>query len=367
MSETSDTPRQEIKLFYCYAHEDKALRDELQVNLAGLRRQYQLTNWYDREILPGEKWEETIDKHLSTADVILLLISPHFVDSDYCYGKEMQRALARHHAGNCCVIPILLRPTYWEETPFSTIQMLPTDTRPITSWPDRYEAFHDVARGISTAIKALLTSRAHKTKEQWLNEGTALYNLKRYAEALAAFNHAIRLHPNYALAYFYKGTALNDLKRYAEALATFNHAIRLDPNDTLAYNNMGHSLYNLQRYEEALTAYNHAIRLDPNNIDAYHNKGTALNDLERYTEALVAFNHAIRLHPNDIVAHHNMGHSLYALKRYEEALAAYNHAIRLDPNYALAYYNMGKTLEALGRRKEAQLAFDKARQLGYTD
>jgi len=158
----AEPSRQEIKLFYCYAHEDKTLRDELQVSLAGLRRQYQLANWYDREILPGEKWEEAIDKHLSTADVILLLISPHFVDSDYCYGKEMQQALERHHAGNCCVIPILLRPTYWEETPFSTIQMLPTDARPVTSWSDRYEAFHDVAKGISAAIKALITSRTHE-------------------------------------------------------------------------------------------------------------------------------------------------------------------------------------------------------------
>src|SRR6266566_736262 len=166
MPDTPSIPKQEIKLFYCYAHEDKALRDELQVNLSGLRRQYQLTNWYDREILPGEKWEEVIDKNLSTADVILLLISPHFVDSDYCYGKEMQRALERHHAGNCCVIPILLRPTYWEETPLSAIQMLPTDARPITSWPDRYEAFHDVARGVSLAIKALLTTRTGKTKEE---------------------------------------------------------------------------------------------------------------------------------------------------------------------------------------------------------
>jgi serine/threonine protein phosphatase PrpC len=179
MPDTPGIPKQEIKLFYCYAHEDKALRDELQVNLSGLRRQYQLTNWYDREILPGEKWEEIIDKNLSTADVILLLISPHFVDSDYCYGKEMQRALERHHAGSCCVIPILLRPTYWEETPLSTIQMLPTDARPITSWSDRYEAFHDVARSVSVAIKALLTARARKTKEEESRQA----QLKRFWKA----------------------------------------------------------------------------------------------------------------------------------------------------------------------------------------
>ena len=62
----ADVPRKEIKLFYCYAREDKALRDELEIHLGGLKRQYRLTNWYDREILPGEEWEQAIDKNLKT-------------------------------------------------------------------------------------------------------------------------------------------------------------------------------------------------------------------------------------------------------------------------------------------------------------
>ena len=69
------------------------------------------------------------------------LISPDFMDSDYCYGKEMQRALARHEAGTCRVIPILLHPVYREVAPFSKLQMLPTDAKPITRWPDRDDAF----------------------------------------------------------------------------------------------------------------------------------------------------------------------------------------------------------------------------------
>src|SRR5437588_7519216 len=58
----ADTLRQEIKLFYCYAREDKLLRDELEKHLAWLKRRYQLTNWHDREILPGEEWEDTVHK-----------------------------------------------------------------------------------------------------------------------------------------------------------------------------------------------------------------------------------------------------------------------------------------------------------------
>ena len=90
----ADIPKHEIKLFYCYAREDKLLRDELEKHLSWLKRRYQLTNWHDREILPGEEWEQAIDKHLNTAHLILLLISPDFMASDYCFGKEMQQALS---------------------------------------------------------------------------------------------------------------------------------------------------------------------------------------------------------------------------------------------------------------------------------
>ena len=125
----TDTPKREIKLFYCYAREDRPLRDELEKHLSWLKRRYQLTNWHDREILPGEEWEQAIDTHLNSAHLILLLVSPDFMASDYCYGKEMKRALERHKAGTCRVVPILLRPTFWEEAPFSSLQLLPTDAR----------------------------------------------------------------------------------------------------------------------------------------------------------------------------------------------------------------------------------------------
>src|SRR6266852_581161 len=176
----ADTPKQEIKLFYCYARKDKFLRDELEIHLSWLKRRYQLKNWHDREILPGEEWEQAIDTHLNTAHLILLLISPDFMASDYCYSKEMKRALERHQAGTCRVVPILLRPTYWEGAPFSHLQLLPTDARPITRWPDRDEAFQNVVTEISRTINDLLISL--KTKEECIREGNVLENLKRDEE-----------------------------------------------------------------------------------------------------------------------------------------------------------------------------------------
>ena len=43
-----DTAKQEIKLFYCYAREDKTMRDELEKYLSSLKRLYSLRNWHDR-------------------------------------------------------------------------------------------------------------------------------------------------------------------------------------------------------------------------------------------------------------------------------------------------------------------------------
>src|SRR5437868_14990134 len=103
-----------IKIFFCYAHEDEALLSKLKTHLRPLQRQGFIDVWYDSDIIAGAEWEREIDKHLNAAKVILLLVSPDFMDSDHCY-TEMQHALEQHKNRACRVIPILLRPTNWKE------------------------------------------------------------------------------------------------------------------------------------------------------------------------------------------------------------------------------------------------------------
>ena len=300
-------PAQEIKVFYCYAREDQGLRDELEKHLINLKRIYRLQTWFDRQIMPGEHWEDAIDEHLNAADLILLLISPDFMASDYCYNKEMARALTRHASNEARVIPVLLRRVHWKGAPFSSIQMLPTDVLPIVRWADRDEAFYDVVVGIERAIKDLMAVRAAKelspaksstnphlppasgkTKEEWLEEGNKRQANKYYEDALLAYQQALSLDPNYAPAYRSKGNTLNELERYNEAISAFEQAIRLNPEDDIAYHNMGRALYELNRYDEALQAYEQAIRFDPNYAPSYNGKGNALWYLKQYAEALLA-------------------------------------------------------------------------------
>lgn len=147
--------KEPLKVFCSYAHEDETLREQLYKHLRLLERQGQLTLWHDRLISAGTDRAEVIDEHLSAAPLILLLISSNFMDADYCYGVEMQRALEKHQANEACVIPILLRPVDWQDARFAHLQPLPINGKPITKWGNRDDAFLSVAIGIRQIIKEL--------------------------------------------------------------------------------------------------------------------------------------------------------------------------------------------------------------------
>src|SRR5215472_3283945 len=146
-----------IKTFLCYSHKDEALIDRLKIQLKSLQRQGYIDIWYDRDISAGTEWQREIDKQLNMAQLILLLVSPDFLNSDYCYSLEMKRALERHEFGEARVIPIIVRSINFKDAPFSKLQALPKDARPITSWSDIDEAFLSIEEGIQKAVNELMT------------------------------------------------------------------------------------------------------------------------------------------------------------------------------------------------------------------
>ena len=148
MSET----QKPIEIFCSSAHEDEMLLKRLETHLSLLKRQGLIVTWHHRQITAGTDWTQAMDTHLNSASVILLLISPDFLASDYCYGTEMMRALERHKAKEARVIPILLRPVDWHGAPFAHLQALPTNAKPVTTWSNSDQAFVDIAAGIRRAI-----------------------------------------------------------------------------------------------------------------------------------------------------------------------------------------------------------------------
>ena len=126
--------------------------------MAMLKRQDHAEVWTDHCIRPGEPFDSTISAALEAADVILLLVSPEFLHSDYCVTIEMKRALERAQAGQAEVVPIILRPCDWKSSEIGRLKALPTDGVPIVKFPTYDDGFHDVV----THLRAMLTKPTAK-------------------------------------------------------------------------------------------------------------------------------------------------------------------------------------------------------------
>ncbi len=173
MTKGADQPRP-VTLFYSYAHEDEDLREALEKHLSVLRRTGFIAEWHDRKIGAGDEWKNEIDHHLTSADIVLLLVSADFTASDYCWGDEMAKALARHDRGAAQVIPVILRWCDWKDTPLGKLQAVPTNAKPITAWSDRDEALYDVVAAIRRTVEKI---------RRRAEEKAALKNAEKQGEA----------------------------------------------------------------------------------------------------------------------------------------------------------------------------------------
>ncbi|MDQ2906465.1 MAG: trypsin-like peptidase domain-containing protein [Chloroflexota bacterium] len=148
-----------INVFYSYAPEDEVLRGELAKQLKLMKRQGLIDEFYAGNISAGSVEREEASKHLDAADIILLLVSPDFIYSDYHYEQEMERAMERQRTGKARVIPVLLIPIDWENTPFGGLLPLPRNRKPISTWSDRDQALYEVAAEIRRVVNELRTER----------------------------------------------------------------------------------------------------------------------------------------------------------------------------------------------------------------
>lgn len=137
-----------------------------------------------------------------------------------------------------------------------------------------------------------------KNPELILSQGLLFSERCRYHDALASYNKAIELKPDYAEAWNNRGVALGHLKRYEEAFLSYQRSIELMPNNAEVWSNRGVMLRDLKRYEEALASYERAIKVNPKHAKSWSNRGVALNDLKHHEEALTCYVRAIELNPD---------------------------------------------------------------------
>lgn len=135
-----------------HTHADALMLGELETHLAGLQHEGSISLWHRGHIRPGEEWEREIEAQFDAAKLIVLLVSADYF-ADTVSSADIRRALARQATGRAKVIPIILRPCYWRHSPIA--YLVHDGSFPITSQPNRDEAWLKVVKGICRAIDIL--------------------------------------------------------------------------------------------------------------------------------------------------------------------------------------------------------------------
>ncbi|MFM6009549.1 MAG: trypsin-like peptidase domain-containing protein [Dolichospermum sp.] len=216
---------------------------------------------------------------------------------------------------------------------------------------------------IQTAILSVDVSQSNTTASQWLARGNQLWRLRRYPEAIKAFDEAIKQKPEFIhLAYYGKGLALSWSGKGSEAITALELAVKFKPEFVPAWNTLSVVYRELNQLDKALVAINAAIRLEPNNPNLYNEKYVVLSNLKKYKEAAAAINKAIELSPR-AAFYNNRGIVRKELGDKQGAIDDFNLAIKINPNYAQAYYNRGIAKAQSGDKQGAREDLQQAAQL----
>ncbi|MBD2278171.1 serine/threonine-protein kinase [Aphanizomenon flos-aquae] len=184
-------------------------------------------------------------------------------------------------------------------------------------------------------------------------QGKALFQLKKYQESLIAYDQAIQIQPNYLEAWTNRGFVLVRLKRYSEAIATVDKALQLKNDDPKVWQLKGDIFIKISQYNDAIKAYEQAINFQADNPELWYKKGLAFQNLKQYEEAITSYKKTVELKSDHELAWYNLGNCLVNLNRYEFAFQAYDQAVQYNPNNSAAWLSRSNILMTLRRYPEA--------------
>lgn len=143
-----------IDVFLSYADEDLPFRRDLVVHLAQLQREGKIRRWDLGSVQPGSEWQTESAQKLKAAHLVLVLISPDYLATDYLYQEHLCQAMALRMQEGTQVVPILIRPCDWASTPWKTVRTLPLSGPPIALRPNRDEAWAQVIQQLRALFRA---------------------------------------------------------------------------------------------------------------------------------------------------------------------------------------------------------------------
>jgi tetratricopeptide (TPR) repeat protein len=265
-----------------------------------MQRAKLIAEWHDRTITPGGEWAGEINEHIRSADVILLLISADFLKSKYCYDVELQEALARHHRREAVLVPVILRPVQWEDTPFGALQALPQDGKPITTWDNRDAAFKNVADGLRRVIEEMRNAPEHIDARflASMSEGRRCLAAHDYANAVGCFNGATQLKPDDAAPYFLRGYCRYHLGDYGAAIGDFMLGRRGEREPRVMLFRAA-TFQHLGELDLAKHECDAAVEMDPLDPEGYSIRAGIHTSMKRFRAAHADLTQAINLSPRD--------------------------------------------------------------------
>jgi tetratricopeptide (TPR) repeat protein len=192
-------------------------------------------------------------------------------------------------------------------------------------------------------------------------QGILLAKANRFEVAIATYQQALDLQPDYPPAFYFKGLALQSQGKFQEAIAAYRHAIQLHPQkSSLVWIAQADALQNLQRHREAIAAYQQALSQDSCAALALSGQSVAWATLGQQQRAIACCNQAMALSSNDAKVLTHWGLVLLMGKRLQDAVQQFDAAIALQPDLGQAWYGRGSALLRLGEDQEAIASLEQA-------
>ncbi|MDX1940183.1 MAG: WG repeat-containing protein, partial [Saprospiraceae bacterium] len=187
-----------VNVFIAYSRKDQEIKDKLKTALKVLQRVGHIDSiWDDSAIEAGAEWERAIHNQLDSADIILLLVSPDFLASDYSFEKEMSRVIKAHVEGNAKAISVILRPCLWENVDLKKLYITPSEGKPITNWKREDDAINEIAKFVEEIVHKIQEDRFFKEQQKkfmFLFKRAEVYFRKaNWIEALDTYEEVLNL------------------------------------------------------------------------------------------------------------------------------------------------------------------------------
>jgi tetratricopeptide (TPR) repeat protein len=196
------------------------------------------------------------------------------------------------------------------------------------------------------------------TATSLLSGGIALYQKKRYAEAVAVFKQATAYKPDLIDAYNLMANAYTQLKDNKGAINAYKISLGLDKTQGNVHMALGNIYMSDQNYAEAEKEFKETAKADPTSALPVYTLGLIYQQTGRQSEAEEMFKKTAKLSPKDGNPHYALGTLYNQQGKNREAVAELQQALQLKGNFPRANAELGKAYLALGQRDEAQQQLD---------